>query len=108
MSVRDIAREAGIKESSVYNHFSSKEDILESLYRKFIEYVPQTRPSDEALEAMHTVMQPEEIFKNILFHAGQNAGGTLANTAMVINQENLKSQRAADMDYRYVVQEPAA
>lgn len=29
-SVRDIAREVGIKESSVYNHFTSKEAILDA------------------------------------------------------------------------------
>ena len=29
-SVRDLAREVGIKESSVYNHFSSKEAILDA------------------------------------------------------------------------------
>lgn len=108
VSLRDIARAAGIQESSIYNHFSGKAEILEKLYDEFILYVPQTRPSDEALDAMLEIMTPEETMKNILFHVGQSVKGTLSNTAMIINLEKFKSARAAQMYYRYVVQEPAA
>ncbi len=34
-SIRMIAREVGIRESSVYNHFSSKEEILQSLINEY-------------------------------------------------------------------------
>ena len=33
VSMRDIATEIGIKAASLYNHFSSKNDILEHIYR---------------------------------------------------------------------------
>ncbi|NLI53208.1 MAG: TetR/AcrR family transcriptional regulator [Clostridiales bacterium] len=108
VSVRDIALKAGIQESSIYNHFSGKAEILETLYREFVELVPKTRPSEEALEEMLVMMEPEEVFKAILFHVGQSVGGTLTNTAMIINLEKFKTQRAADLYYRYVVREPAA
>jgi len=52
-------------------------------------------------------MEPEEVFKAILFHVGQSVGGRLANTAMIINFEKYRSPRAAEMYYRYVVREPA-
>lgn len=107
VSLRDIAQRAGIRESSIYNHFPSKADILETLYREFIELVPQTRPSDEALDEMLMMMQPEEVLKSILFYVGKNVGRTLANTAMVINLEKFKTRQAADMYYRYVICEPA-
>ena len=108
VSLRDIARAAGIQESSIYNHFSGKAEILEKLYDEFILYVPQTRPSDDALDAMLEIMTPEETMKNILFHVVQSVKGTLSNTAMIINLEKFKSERAAQMYYQYVVQEPAA
>jgi len=107
VSVREIAQGAGIRESSVYNHFSSKADILETLYDEFIRLVPETRPCDAELDRILEILQPEEILKNILFFVGKSVSGTLSSTALIISNEKYKSPRAADMYYRYVVREPA-
>ncbi len=107
VSVRQIADAVGIKESSLYNHFSSKADILETLMENFIEQAPQSRPSDAELDQMLTIMQPEEIFKNILFHVGSHISDILANTAMIINYEKFRNAKAAEVYYKYVVNEPA-
>jgi AcrR family transcriptional regulator len=108
VSVREIAALAGIRESSVYNHFENKEAILLTLYDEFVRLVPGTRPSEEELDRMLTFLTPEEIFKAILFHVGKSVSGTLANTAQIISYEKFKNPRAAEMYYRYVVGEPAA
>lgn len=108
VSVREIAVTAGIKESSLYNHFSSKANILEALYDDFIIMTPNSRPSEEEIDQMLGIMQPSEIFKNIVFHVGSHVNDTLANTAMIINYEKFKTPRAAEMYYKYVVNEPAA
>ena len=108
VTMRDIAAKVGIRESSIYSHFSGKAEILESLYDHFIREVPNTRPSFEQLDEMMQRAQPEEVFRHILFHVGEHVKGVLSNTAMIINFEKFKSQRAADMYYRYVVQEPSA
>ena len=41
VSVRTIASEVGIKESSIYNHYSSKKDILMSILNYFEEFYHQ-------------------------------------------------------------------
>lgn len=107
VSVQRIAQRAGIRESSLYSHFRSKAEILQTLYEEFIREVPRSRPSDEALDAMLEIMEPEEVFKAILFHVEQSVGGSLANTAMIINFEKYRDPRAAEMYYRYVVREPS-
>ncbi len=105
--VRTIAAAAGVRESAVYNHFSGKQAILDTLYDEFIRLVPQTRPGDDALARMMDVMSPEEVFKAILFHVGESVNGTLANTALIISREKYSSPRAAEMYCRYVVEEPS-
>jgi AcrR family transcriptional regulator len=107
VSVRGIAQNAGIKESSLYNHFKSKADTLETLFDEFIRLVPETRPSGEELDRMLMLMEPEEVFKTILFHVGKSVNGTLSNTAMIINHEKFRNPRAAEMYYKYVITEPA-
>jgi len=106
VSLREIADAAGIKESSLYNHFNSKANILESLFERFIQMTPELRPSDSELDKMLMIMQPEEVFKNILFHFGRQVSSVLENTAMIINHEKFKNVRAAEMYYKYVVSEP--
>jgi len=106
VSVRQIAEKAGIKESSLYNHFKNKADILETLFDEFVRFVPQTRPSDEEIDKMLVIMEPEEVFKSILFHVGRSVSGTLSNTAMIINYEKFRNPRATEMYYKYVINEP--
>ncbi|HHU06103.1 MAG TPA: TetR/AcrR family transcriptional regulator [Clostridiales bacterium] len=77
VSVRQIAKNAGIKESSLYNHFKSKADILETLFDEFIKQVPKSRPSDDEIDRLLLLMEPEEVFKSIVFHVGKSASGTL-------------------------------
>ena len=107
VSVRAIAEKVGIKESSLYNHFKSKADILETLFDEFIKYAPETRPSNEEIDQMLMLMEPEEVFKSILSYVGKNVGSTLANTATIIDCEKHRNPRAAEMYYRYLVKEPA-
>lgn len=106
VSLRQIAKNTGIKESSLYNHFQSKADILETLFDEFIVGVPLTRPSDEEINKMLLIMEPEEVFKNILFHVGKSVIGTLSNTAMIIHKEKFRNPRAVEMYYKYIVNEP--
>lgn len=107
VSVREIAEKAGIKDSSIYNHFKSKADILETLFDEFTKLVPESRPSDEEIDKMLMLMEPEEVFKNIVFHVGKSVRGTLSNTAMIIHHEKFRNSRAAEMYYKYIVNEPA-
>jgi AcrR family transcriptional regulator len=107
VTMRAIAAKVGINESSLYNHFSAKVDILNTLFDEFIRLVPQTRPSDEELDGMLAIMGPEEVLKSILFHVGKSVGEALANTAMIINYEKYHNPRATEMYYRYVIREPA-
>ena len=61
VSIRTIASEVGIKESSIYNHYSSKKEILMSILKYFEEYF-QGNPLDDENVRMLLEKNPEEFY----------------------------------------------
>lgn len=61
ISVRTIASEVGIKESSIYNHYSSKKDILMSILNYFEEYFKGNPLDDENIRKL-LEENPEEFY----------------------------------------------
>lgn len=66
VSVREIAREVGIRESSIYNHYKSKEAILDAIIDYFMSELVQSSPPEEEMEKL---METPELF----FEVGANA-----------------------------------
>lgn len=73
VSVRTIASEVGIKESSIYNHYSSKKDILMSILNYFEEYFKGNPLDDENIRKLleenpeEFYHQGSELFKQQIF-----------------------------------------
>lgn len=65
-SIRTLAKEVGIKESSIYNHYSSKEDILNSILDYFIKEMTKEEFTEE-----DTVMNLEGGLKSF-YQIGSN------------------------------------
>lgn len=52
VSVREIAREVGIRESSIYNHYKNKEAILDAILDYFMAGLTQDNPTEEETEQL--------------------------------------------------------
>ena len=62
VSVREIAREVGIRESSIYNHYKGKEAILDAIIEYFMSELEQSSPPEEEMEKL---METPELFFEI-------------------------------------------
>ena len=62
VSVREIAREVGIRESSIYNHYKNKEAILDAIIDYFMSKLQQSGPPEEE-EDLLMDQGPEVYFK---------------------------------------------
>ena len=103
----EIADAAGIRESSVYNHFDGKAAILSRLLQIFREDAPKSRPSEEEQELMLDALSPEEVMKGIVFYFGAHTPKMLEHVAMIINSEKYHDPEAARAYRECVVQEPS-
>lgn len=61
VSVREIAREVGIRESSIYNHYKNKEAILDTIIDYFMSEIALSSPPEEEMEKL--METPELFFK---------------------------------------------
>jgi AcrR family transcriptional regulator len=64
VSIREIGRGVGIRESSIYNHYSNKEAILDSILDFFIKEMEQTGFPEEEMDKL--LEESPELF----YHAG--------------------------------------
>ncbi|MGE5702501.1 MAG: TetR/AcrR family transcriptional regulator, partial [Clostridia bacterium] len=64
VSVREITKHVGIKESALYNHFKTKDDILETIYFVFkAEQSQKDLPPVERLDEILENLAPEQFLK---------------------------------------------
>jgi AcrR family transcriptional regulator len=68
MSVKMLANAVGIKTASMYNHFTSKQEILDSIYGYYCDHMFDNRPSIEESKRIIETGSREEIFKTLTFN----------------------------------------
>lgn len=97
-SISDIARAAGIQKSSIYYHYSNKEDILFDIFKTtmtdLIAYLEsQLRDEDSLEEKMRTSIRSHIIFhidrqKEVIISDSELRGLTVGNYRRIIQMRN--------------------
>lgn len=107
VSMREIAKEVGIKESSIYNHYKNKEEILSSLLDYFAEKLTVYRPSEEEIENMLDYMSVEDVFKQFIINFGKSLNGTLDTIARIVYTEQFRNEKAKQLMLENLIDEPS-
>lgn len=63
-SIRNICAEVGIKESSFYNHYISKNHLLEDIFQTANHFFLMNSPSNEQLDLMTTQLSLREMLQS--------------------------------------------
>jgi AcrR family transcriptional regulator len=107
VSVREIAKAVGIKASSLYKHYQSKEDILESVFSLFKDKMSQTIIPKDALEQYVKGITPEEYF-NDTFELFMNVmwSPEIVKISKIITIEQQRSRSVREFFLTELIEKP--
>jgi len=94
-SIRNICAEVGIKESSFYNHYKSKDQLLDAIFDSFNKALLSNAVSDEQLDLLTTQFSLKEMLQNGLKqYIGIWENPTAAQMWFVVSMEQYRNPKA--------------
>ena len=97
-SVRDIARGVGIKESSIYNHFTGKDGILATILEGYTANMEGTLITTEEIDERLDAVPHEEFWKKGLARfMTQTSDPRIEKTSLIVSLEMFRDERARDI-----------
>lgn len=98
VSVREIARAVGIKESSIYNHFKNKDDILATILDYYETEIEKATPTEEYLaEKINTLSVSEFWKKGLSNFQSTTQKPVMQKISKIVLLEMFQNKRARDI-----------
>lgn len=97
VTIKDIADEVGIAQSAFYNHFKSKQKILDAIYDFFCHYYIADRPLLEELEPVLRSGNLIDILYSVNYSFNQEYEDLLISSAKIIFQRMFIEERAREI-----------
>ncbi|MBP2046390.1 TetR/AcrR family transcriptional regulator [Methanobacterium aggregans] len=106
VSIREIAREVGIRESSIYNHYKNKEAILDTIIEYFMEVMGSSGPPEDVGTEMLT-QSPEAFLKlGASMYMDQINTPTMNKIWRIISIEMYQNERIRHIFLESMLEEP--
>lgn len=99
VTMNDIAKEIGCKKPSLYAHFISKQQILDTIYNFILVHFPADRPTMEQVEPILRNGSVLEMMNACIYGFGQEYEDLLLSSVIIINQR-LRCDEAARSIYK--------
>jgi len=101
VSVREIAREVGIKESSLYNHFQGKQALLNAALEEAERVFSSLTLPTDAIERMISENRPEELLrKGLIRYRDRWDDPWMSRVWILLEMEQYRNERVASIVLR--------
>ena len=105
-SMRNLAAKSGIKVSSLYNHYQSKEEILDSILQFYKTEISKEKLPDEALDQITAAYSPFEILYTGFNQIKEAAfSDKIRNTAKILLMELYRNKKVRDFYVNFSLNE---
>ena len=108
VGMREIASEAGIQVPTIYNHYRSKEVILEDLFRYFTYRHTEFRRSIAVHDYDDYDQNPTDCFKKLLYVFDDSEMELVRRLLQIIFNEQTRSPQAATIIYELILRDGKA
>lgn len=108
VSIRDITKRAGIRESSLYNHFKSKDELLDVIIERFRVEFGKECFHEEKIEEQLETMEPELFFQHHIISLREKITPTRQKIWKIVYMEQFRDKRARDFVLKEIIGRPQA
>jgi AcrR family transcriptional regulator len=106
VSINDIADSVGIRQSAVYNHFKSKQEILDTIYSFYYHHNLSNRPSQRDLEALlKTGSLIDILTKGFVYEFEESVIDKMTDIAKIIMQRTAMDEKAAELFHKLLLED---
>jgi AcrR family transcriptional regulator len=109
VSIRDISSAVGIKESSFYNHYKSKDELIRTIFEFYKTEFTQIMPPEERLEAILSTTPPDEFLRRGNERFMQRISTPLfKKISRILSSEQYRDTRARELVLQDMIELPLA
>jgi len=106
VSINDIAELTGIRQSAVYNHFKSKQEILDTIYGFYHHYGVFANHGPEDADTILQTSDPMEIITNGFVNVYEdNIPELMASIVKIVSQRVTIDEKAAGLFKKLILEE---
>ena len=106
VSISDIADSVGIWQSAVYNHFKSKQEILETIYEFYYHNYVTNRPSMDIFETeLQAGSTMDIVTKGFIYEFDESVIGKMFDITKIIMQRMTTDAKAAELFQKLLLEE---
>jgi len=105
VSLKDIADHVGVNQSSIYNHFESKQEILDTIYDFYCHCYLEGRPSLEEMELVLQNGSVMDIIRRIRYDFKEEYKQKLSDISIIIFQRIAIDERAREISKSLIIDE---
>lgn len=102
-SIKDVAKEVGIAQSAVYNHFKTKKEILDTIYDFFAYFFNLNRPKLEDVEPILREGSLTEIMACTWYSFNDEYEQEISDITRIIFQRNSVDERAKEITKSLII-----